>query len=99
VALSGRDELQQLIHTWLAARSLPDAAVKLMLHGYDYNPSDDPDNASDPFRLVYGYPGEHGLDPRLSWLPLVQECDAQGLHRQDTAIAFAWVSSGSLLVV
>lgn len=92
----GLDGVAALVQTWIAARTVPSASVKLMLHGYDYDPRHAGDPAYDPFTLVYGYPGPGGPDPRLSWLPLVGECDASGTRRQETAIAFAWVSSGSL---
>jgi hypothetical protein len=89
------DELVVVIRQWLAARSVPNSAVKLMLHGFDYDPRRVGDSDSDPFMLVYGYPSERGPDARLSWLPLVEECDDRGAHHQETAIAFAWVSTGS----
>lgn len=88
--------LTGVIRTWLAARSVPHAAVKLMMHGYDYDPRHLGDIAYDPFYTIYGYPGENGLNQRLSWLPLVGECNEAGGRRQETAIAFAWVSTGSL---
>jgi hypothetical protein len=88
--------LTPVIQAWLAARSVPNAAVKLMLHGYDYDPRHVGDPAYDPFTLIYGYPGDNALNPRLSWLPLVEECNDLGTRRQETAIAFAWVSTGSL---
>jgi hypothetical protein len=75
---------------------VPNAAVKLMLHGYDYDPRHAGDMTYDPFTLVYGMPGNQGLNGRLSWLPLVAECDAQGGRPQETAIAFGWVSTGSV---
>jgi Alpha/beta hydrolase of unknown function (DUF900) len=88
--------LTSVIRAWLAARTVPNAAVKLMLHGYDYDPRHVGDPAYDPFATIYGYPGDNALNPRLSWLPLVEECNDAGTHRQETAIAFAWVSTGSL---
>ncbi len=88
--------LTGVIRNWLAARTVPNAAAKLMLHGYDYDPRHVGNPAYDPFALVYGYPGDNGLNQRLSWLPLVEECNAVGMRRQETAIAFAWVSTGSL---
>src|SRR6202044_3218325 len=77
------------------ARTVPNAAVKLMLHGYNYDPRHAGDPDYDPFVSIYGYPSD-SLNPRLSWLPLVEECNDAGTHRQETAIAFAWVSTGSL---
>jgi Alpha/beta hydrolase of unknown function (DUF900) len=94
--IRGLDELAGVIKAWLGARTVPSAAPKLMLHGYDYDPRHVGDPAYDPFTLVYGYPGTGGPDARLSWLPLVEECDDRGSRRQETAIAFAWVSTGSL---
>jgi hypothetical protein len=91
----GLDALADVIKAWLAARTVPSAAVKLMLHGYDYDPRHVGDPDYDPFTLVYSYPGQGGPNPRLSWLPLVGECDDRGSRRQETAIAFAWVSTGS----
>jgi hypothetical protein len=88
--------LRDSVRAWLTSRTLPHAPAKLMMHGYDYDPRHAGDPAYDPFRTIYGYPGENWLDARLSWLPLVGECDAAGGRRQDTAIAFAWVSTGSL---
>ncbi len=88
--------LNGVIRAWLAARTVPNAAVKLMLHGYDYDPRHVGDTAYDPFATIYGYPGDNTLNPRLSWLPLVEECNSAGMRRQETAIAFAWVSTGSL---
>jgi hypothetical protein len=94
--IRGLVELAGVIKAWLGARTVPSAAPKLMLHGYDYDPRHVGDPAYDPFTLVYGYPGTGGPDARLSWLPLVEECDDRGSRRQETAIAFAWVSTGSL---
>jgi hypothetical protein len=89
--------LAEVIRTWLAERTVPNAAAKLMVHGYDYDPRHEHDPAYDPFATIYGYPGDGGPDPRLSWLPLVEECDDRGARHQETAIAFAWVSTGSRL--
>jgi Alpha/beta hydrolase of unknown function (DUF900) len=94
--ISGLDELAGVTKTWLGARTVPSAAAKLMLHGYAYDPRHVGDPAFDPFTLVYAYPGPGGPNARLSWLPLVEECDDRGSRRQETAIAFAWVSTGSL---
>ncbi len=88
--------LADVIKAWLAARTVPNAAVKLMLHGYNYDPRHVGDPAFDPFAEIYGYPGDNGLNPRLSWLPLVEECNDTGARRQETAIAFGWVSTGLL---
>ena len=90
------DAVTGVIRSWLAARTVPHAPVKLMLHGYDFDPRHSGDVAYDPFMVVYGYPGENGPNFRLSWLPLVEECDNNGAHHQETAIAFAWTSTGSL---
>ena len=87
--------LTDVIKTWLAARTVPNAAVKLMLHGYDYDPRHVGDPTYDPFVSIYGYPSD-ALNPRLSWLPLVEECNDTGARHQETAIAFGWVSTGSL---
>ena len=95
-APTGLDQLAGVLKEWLAVRTVPNAAVKLMLHGYDYDPRHVGDPAYDPFATIYAYPGADGVNPRLSWLPLVEECNADGSHRQETAIAFAWVSTGSL---
>jgi hypothetical protein len=88
-------QLGDLVSAWLAARTVRNTAAKLMLHGYDYDPRHPGDAAYDPFMTIYGYPATGGLDPRLSWLPLVEEADDRGSRRQETAIAFAWVSTGS----
>jgi hypothetical protein len=88
--------LEGVVRAWLTARALPHAAARLMLHGYSYDPRHGGNAAVDPFSTTYGYPGENGLDHRLSWLPLVGECDDAGARRQETSIAFAWVSTGSL---
>ena len=90
------DALTGVIRSWLAARTVPNAPVKLMLHGYDFDPRHPGDAANDPFMSVYAYPGENGPNFRLSWLPLVEECDNNGAHHQETAIAFAWTSTGSM---
>lgn len=90
------DALRDVIRRWLAIRTVSNAPVKLMLHGYDFDPRHAGDVKYDPFMLVYGYPGENGPNPRLSWLPLVEECDDKGAHHQETAIAFAWTSTGSM---
>jgi hypothetical protein len=93
---TGLDAVTQVVRAWLPSRAVPGAAVKLMLHGYDYDPRHAGDSAYDPFMLVYGVPGNGGPDARLSWLPLVEECDQNGSRPQQTAIAFAWVSTGSI---
>ena len=95
-APTGLDAVAKVIGDWLPKRAIPNAAVKLMLHGYSYDPRHAGDTNDDPFTLVYGTPDANGPNPRLSWLPLVEECDAQGLHPKETAIAFAWVSTGSV---
>ena len=95
-AADALDGVAGVLRDWLGNRTVTNAAVKLMLHGYDYDPRHVGDPSADPFMLVYAYPGNGGPDPRLSWLPLVEECDATGGRRQETAIAFAWVSTGSL---
>ncbi len=64
------NELAGVVDAWLAARIVPAAAVKLMLHGYSYDPRHVNDKLYDPFTTIYGYPGERDLNPRLSWLPL-----------------------------
>ena len=94
-APSGLDGIVALIRTWLPTRTIPHAAVKLMLHGYDYDPRHPGDKSCDPFMLVYALPGTDGLDARLSWLPLVGECNDTAGRPQETAIAFAWVSTGT----
>jgi hypothetical protein len=93
---TGLDAVADVIRAWLPSRAVPAAAVKLMLHGYDYDPRHAGDINYDPFTAVYGVPGDGGLNARLSWLPLVEELDANGKRPQQTAIAFAWVSTGSL---
>ena len=49
-----------MIRAWLPSRAVPGAAVKLMLHGYDYDPRHAGDSTFDPFALVYGVPGDGG---------------------------------------
>jgi hypothetical protein len=93
---TGLDAVAQVIGGWLPTRAVPGAPVKLMLHGYDYDPRHAGDTDHDPFTLVYGVPGANGLNGRLSWLPLVEEFDQNGNRPQETAIAFAWVSTGSM---
>ncbi len=93
---TGLDAVAEVIRAWLPTRAVPGAAVKLMLHGYDYDPRHAGDSSYDPFTLIYGVPGDGGPNARLSWLPLVEECDPNGKRPQQTAIAFAWVSTGSL---
>lgn len=94
--VTGLAELGVVVQSWAASRSLPNAPAKLMVHGFDHDPRHENDANFDPFDSIYGYPNEHGPNARLSWLPLVQECDANGGHPKETAIAFAWTSTGSL---
>jgi hypothetical protein len=94
LAPAGLNQLADVLHAWLAARAVPNTPVKLMLHGYAHDPRHAGDVAFDPFALIYAYPGAT-VKQRLSWLPLVEECDADGSRRQETAIAFGWVSTGS----
>ena len=54
------DALRDVIRRWLAIRTVSSAPVKLMLHGYDFDPRHPGDAKYDPFMLVYGYPGENG---------------------------------------
>ena len=95
-------QLDDGIRTWLAARADPGSPVVVMVHGYQYDPSNHlGGGADDPYRLVYGVPGTmtaagQPLDAHLSWLPLVGECDDTGANPADTAVAFAWLSEGSL---
>lgn len=84
--------LTGVVKAWLAARTVPNAAVKLMLHGYNYDPRHVGDPDYDPFVEIYGCPGVCSLNSRLSWLPLVEECNDDGSHPRETAIGFAWVS-------
>ena len=95
-APTGIDELSGVVERWLGVRSVPAAPPKLMLHGYDFDPRHTGDPAFDPFTGIYGYPVTDGPDPRLSWLPLVEEYDPATRRLQETAIAFAWVSTGSM---
>ncbi len=62
----GLDTVAAVLRSWLAARNIPGAPVKLMLHGYDYDPRHAGDRALDPFELIYAYPGGTGPDPRLT---------------------------------
>ena len=96
VAPGGNDDFTHVVEKWLAARSVPTAPVKLMVHGYDFDPRHHGDPQYDPFTIVYGYPVGDGPDPRLTWLPLVEEYDPATRRLQETAIAFAWVSTGSM---
>jgi hypothetical protein len=95
-APSGIDDFRRVVEIWLAARSVPTAPAKLMVHGFDFDPRHNGDPQYDPFTGVYGYPVGDGPDPRLSWLPLVEEYDPATRRLQETAIAFAWVSTGSM---
>ena len=88
---------------WLAGRADPAAPIPVMVHGYQFDPSNHlGGGADDPYHLVYGVPGtlyggaQRPLDYHQSWLPLVGECDDQGQNRKNAAIAFAWVSEASL---
>ena len=53
-----------------------------MLHGYDYDPRHADDPAFDPFATIYSYPKRSRS--AVSWLPLVNECNADGSQRQET---------------
>ncbi len=83
------------LDAWLALRSHT-APLTIMLHGFDYNPrlTAKPGN-DDPFSSIYGLPGP-AIPAPLSLLPLVGECDEHGAHPADVAIAFAWLSTGSM---
>lgn len=95
-------QLADSIAAWLAGRTDPTSPVIVMVHGYQYDPSNHlGGGADDPYRLVYGVPGSttaagQPLDAHLSWLPLVGECDDTGANQADTAVAFGWLSEGSL---
>ncbi len=83
------------LDAWLAQRSHA-APVTIMAHGFDYNPMSAPaPGGDDPFSSIYGLPGP-ALPAPLSLLPLVGECDEQGANRADVAIAFAWLSEGTM---
>jgi hypothetical protein len=95
-APTGIDQVSGVVQRWLAVRSVPAAAIKLMLHGYSFDPRHSGDPAYDPFTTIYGYPVGDGPEPRFTWLPLVEEYDPATRRLQETAIAFAWVSTGSM---
>ncbi len=87
--------MKKAIDVWLSANGA--RRVVLMVHGYDYDPSDKARGSKDdPFRLVYASPKD-GVNYHHSWLPIVGEIDNQGnpTTGQETAIAFGWSSSGS----
>lgn len=96
-------KLAAALDGWLATRADTSAPVPVMVHGYQYDPTNYlGGGADDPYHLVYGVPGtaygNNGtpLDYHKSWLPLVGECNDKGADLRDTALAFAWVSEGSL---
>ena len=90
VALAAR------LDAWLGQRSKT-APVTIVAHGflYDPKPSAAGDGTDDPFNVIYAIPGE-GRPAQLSLMPLVGECDELGGALQDVAIAFAWMSTGTL---
>ena len=86
--------------TWLSIRPDDAPPVVVMVHGFMFDPAAAASDAS-PFELVYGRPGVAGgpgtvADARLSWLPLVGECDESGGEPAEVAVAFAWDSTGSI---
>lgn len=92
------DGLAARLDGWLFDPARPDSDVYVLVHGFQFDPSRSVagNGGDDPFSFVYGYPGAGGPDARLSWLPLCGECDELGANRNDVAIAFAWVSEGTL---
>jgi hypothetical protein len=94
--------LTAALDAWLAGRTDRTAPVVVMTHGYQYDPSPTFDQGTDdPCHSVYGTPGvSYGgappLDARMSWLPLIGECDESGRPLADCAIAFAWTSEGTM---
>jgi hypothetical protein len=94
--------LAAALDAWLDGRTDRTAAVTVMVHGFQFNPSDSVAGGDDdPFHSVYGTPGvAYGgappLDPRMSWLPLVGECDEAGRPLADCAIGFGWTSEGTM---
>ena len=83
------------LDAWLAYRSQA-APLTIMLHGFDYKPGlAVAAGNDDPFSSIYSVPG-HGIPAELSIVPLVGECDDQGGTLEDVAIAFAWLSEGTM---
>lgn len=91
--------LDDVITQWQQNRKDANTPCTIMVHGFDYDPTNHlGGGADDPFKLVYGVPGTGTppLDYHRSWLPIVGEYDDNGQHKAETAIAFSWVSEGSL---
>ena len=70
--------------------------VVLMVHGYSFNPRDAQES---PLASVYGFPHAvpPGPDHRMSWMPLVGECDEAGGNLAENAIGFSYNSMGGSL--
>jgi len=87
--------LVEAVRSWVLAQGK--RHITVMVHGFDYDPGDKNSPDSDPFSLIYGVPWRNGLNPRLTWLPIVSEYDDDGNHLDSgTAIAFAWLSKATI---
>lgn len=82
---------------WLAQRD-PSRPVVVMVHGWQYNPTDpSPTDGANPYTVIYGIPEPGKPDTvSLSFLPIVGECDDQGANQHDTALAYGWMSDPAL---
>lgn len=87
--------LVSAVQSWVLAQKT--SHVTLMVHGFDYDPGDSGSPDSDPFSMIYGVPWRNGLNPRLTWLPIVGEYDDDGNPlNAGASIAFAWLSKATL---
>ncbi len=87
--------LTAAIAAWIRERGVRPEPVIVMVHGYLFNPIvTGVHDSDDPFNLIYGMPPV--VNRRLSWLPLVGECDENGQHPAENAIAFTYRSEAGL---
>lgn len=87
--------LAQRVDAWLRNRTAPDGPAYVLVHGFNYDPGQTLGSSDNPFSTIYAARDPNGPDPRLSLLPLVGECDANGHPVADVAVCFAWQSQGS----
>ena len=87
--------LTAAVGNWIRDRGVRPQPVIVMVHGYLFNPIvTGAQGADDPFNLIYGMPP--AVNCRMSWLPLVGECDENGQHLAENAIGFAYRSEAGL---